>query len=126
MNICLLADKVPEICLSFISHPLTTADMYKMGMRITGKTGIAKLKVCISYAAFHVIIKLYSLTYFDIYLLTYIIILMTSEAGIPTLRKLPYGVRSRYTDGMEVNARRQKSVYRLCFLLRTGTGMPES
>ena len=46
--------------------------------------------------------------------------LRTSEAGIPTLRKLLYGVRSRYTDGTEVNARRQKSVYRLCFLLRTG------
>ena len=38
--------------------------------------------------------------------------LKTSVVSIPTLRKLPYGVRSRYTDGTEVNARRQKSVYR--------------
>ena len=66
--------------------------------------------------------------------------LRTSEAGIPALRELPYGVGSRYTGGTVcqrqapevsipaaryVNARRQKSVYRLCFLMRTGTGMPE-
>ena len=38
--------------------------------------------------------------------------LRTSEAGILTLRKLPYGVRNRYTNGTEVNARHQKSVYR--------------
>ena len=38
--------------------------------------------------------------------------LRTSEAGIPTLCKLPYGVRSRYTGSTEANARRQKSVYR--------------
>ena len=36
----------------------------------------------------------------------FLLTLRTSEAGIPTLRKLPYGVRSRYTDGTEVNARR--------------------
>ena len=41
-----------------------------------------------------------------------ILTLRTSQAGIPILRKLPYGVRSRYKDGTEVNARRQKSVYR--------------
>ena len=38
--------------------------------------------------------------------------LRTSKAGIPTLRKLPYGVRSQYTGGKEVNARCQKPVYR--------------
>ena len=37
--------------------------------------------------------------------------LRTSEADIPTLRKLPYAIRSRYTGGTEINARRQKSVY---------------
>ena len=70
----------------------------------------------------------------------WILTLRMSEAGIPTLRKLPYGVRSRYTGGTEVNARRPKSVYRQhgmstpgarsrytdCFLMRTGIWMPES
>ena len=65
--------------------------------------------------------------------------LWTSEAGILALRKLPYGVESRYTGGTVcqrqapedgipaaryVNARRQKSVYRLYFLMCTGTRMP--
>ena len=52
--------------------------------------------------------------------------LRTPEAGIPTLRKLPYGARSRYTVGTVCQRPRQKSVYRLCFLMHTGTRMPES
>ena len=65
-----------------------------------------------------------------------ILTLRTSEAGISTLHKLPYGVRrhgsQRQAPEVSIpsaryyNARRQKSVYRLCFLLRTGTGMPDS
>ena len=47
-----------------------------------------------------------------IWILSLNLALRTSEAGIPA---------ARY-----VNARRQKSVYRLYFLMRTGTGMPES
>ena len=65
----------------------------------------------------------------------------TSEAGIPTLRKLPYGVRSRYTDGTEVptpGATSRYTVGTVCqrqapevgiptlFLMHTGTGIPES
>ena len=50
--------------------------------------------------------------------------LRTSEAGIPALRKLPCGVGSRYTGGTV--CQRQASVYRLCFLMHTGTRMPES
>ena len=41
-----------------------------------------------------------------------VLTLRTSEAGIPA---------ARY-----VNARRRTQVYRLCFLMCTGTGMPES
>ena len=66
--------------------------------------------------------------------------LRTSEAGIPALCKLPCGVARRYRlctnfpvaseagipAARDVNARRRTPVYRLCFLMRTGTGMPES
>ena len=38
----------------------------------------------------------------------------------------PLDARSRYTDFAQTFLRRQKSVYRLCFLMHTGTGMPES
>ena len=47
--------------------------------------------------------------------------LRTSAAGIPTLCKLPYGVRSQYTGGSEVNAQRQKSVYRRHGMSTPGT-----
>ena len=40
------------------------------------------------------------------------ITLKTPDAGIPTLRKLPYGARSRYTVGTVCQRLRQKSVYR--------------
>ena len=70
--------------------------------------------------------------------------LRTSNAGIPALRKLPCGVGSRYTGFAQTplwrrkpvyrrhgmsrrhDARRRSPVYRLCFLMRTGTWMPES
>ena len=42
--------------------------------------------------------------------------LRTSEASIPTLRKLPYGVRSRYTGGTEVSARSRYTVGTVCQL----------
>ena len=50
----------------------------------------------------------------------------TSEAGIPALRKLPCGVAHRYTGFAQTSLWRRMPVYRLCFLKRTGTRMPES
>ena len=62
--------------------------------------------------------------------------LRTSEAGIPALRKLPCGIARRQyrlcanfpvaseagiPAARYVNARRRTPVYRLCFLMRTGT-----
>ena len=48
------------------------------------------------------------------------------EVGIPTAQLSTPQARSRYTGGMVINATGQKPVYRICFLIRTGTGMPES
>ena len=53
-----------------------------------------------------------SLTYPEVTLTVDYLTLRTPEAGIPTLRKLPYGARSRYTVGTVCQRLRQKSVYR--------------
>ena len=47
--------------------------------------------------------------------------LWTSEAGIPTLRKLPCGVRSRYTGFAQTSLWHRKPVYR-----RNGMSTPAS
>ena len=48
------------------------------------------------------------------------------SGGIPAARLSTPQARGRYTGGTVLNATGQKPVYRICFLMRTGTGMPKS
>ena len=45
--------------------------------------------------------------------------LWTPGAGIPVLRKLPYGARNRYTGFAQISLRRQKPIYRVCVNFQT-------
>ena len=55
----------------------------------------------------------------------FLLTIWTPEAGIPAARYINATARSRYTGGTVLNAPGQKPIYRICFLMRTGTGMLE-